>query len=285
MSTVRSRWKARLFLGLPSILAAVLLACGLIRRFSGPVPEPPPVEPSPRNDSPPVTFRVIAEYDGADASTVRDTVTAPLEQQLLDGEGLTSLGLSSMHSESRPGRSVITLWFEPKTNPDMAQVLVQNRVSLAQPQLPDLVNLKGLTTRRGNGGSPNLWLALTSDFHPTLYLSNYARINLQEELIRIPGVRDLQMIGATADSLRIHLDAAKLEAHGLDTVDVEDCLRTTSNRPTIRSIVFRPSSRCAGRRMLFHSTSWAISSSSRRRTARASVCGTWPLLSLAQRNG
>src|SRR4051812_41788242 len=130
----------------------------------------------------PPTVEVYASYPGANAQTVLDTVAAPIEQQVNGVEGM--MYMSSQCTND--GTYVLTITFNPKTNLNLAQVLVQNRVALAQPTLPDLVKRRGVTVKKK---SPST-LMIINLFSPegtrdNLYLSNYATIQLRDELSRL----------------------------------------------------------------------------------------------------
>ena len=138
-------------------------------------------------------------YPGANAQVVADTVAAPIEQQVNGVEGM--MYMSSQCTND--GTYTLTVTFKPGTDLNMAQVLVQNRVSLAEPILPDLVKRRGVTVKKK---SPSM-LMIVNLFSPdgsrdNLYLSNYATIQIRDELARLPGVGDITYLGQRDYSMR-----------------------------------------------------------------------------------
>src|SRR5437762_4674141 len=176
----------------------------------------------------PPTVRVTATYPGANAQVVADTVAAPIEQQVNGVEGMMYMSSQS----SNDGSYILDITFELGTDINMAQVLVQNRVAIAQPQLPDVVKATGVVVRKR---SPDILLVvnLYSDPDPAtgrpaydqLYLSNYATINLQDALARLDGVGDIFSFGGQDYSMRVWLDPDKLASRNLAAGDVIRVLR------------------------------------------------------------
>jgi multidrug efflux pump len=176
----------------------------------------------------PPTVRVTAIYPGANAQVVADTVAAPIEQQV---NGVESMLYMSSQS-SNDGSYTLDVTFDLGTDVNMAQVLVQNRVAIAQPQLPDVVKATGVTVKKR---SPDILLVvnLYSEDDPAtgrpafdqLYLSNYATINLQDALARLDGVGDIFSFGGQDYSMRVWLDPDKLASRNLSAGDVIRVLR------------------------------------------------------------
>jgi multidrug efflux pump subunit AcrB len=196
------RWT--LLLGLP----AVLLGTGifLIIRYW----------PASTADSLPAVT-VEAVYPGANAQILADTVAEPIEHQIQGVEKMQAL-------TSRCGNDgvyTLTVTFEPGTNLELAQVLVQNRVSLALPVLPAVVQRQGLTVKKKSLG-PILLVCLYSPDNRfgSIYLSNYARIQLKDEFAHLPGVNEVVLFGSQDYSMRIWLDPDKLAARNLTSNDV-----------------------------------------------------------------
>jgi multidrug efflux pump subunit AcrB len=169
----------------------------------------------------PTVIVVDTSYPGADANTLAETVAAPIEQQVNGVENLLR-----MQSRSGPdGQYTLVLNFKPGTNLDQAQVLVQNRVTLALPTLPEEVKRSGITIKKK---SPvRMLISLTSpdgmrDLH---YLSNYAANQLKDEFVRVAGVSVVTCFGQSDHSLRIWLDPQKLTAFGLTAGEVVKVLR------------------------------------------------------------
>ncbi len=179
-----------------------------------------PVERYP-NITPP-TIQVTATYPGANAQVVTDTVAAPLEQQINGVERM--LYMSSTSSSN--GAYSLTVTFEVGTDLDAAQVLVQNRVSLAEPLLPAEARQLGITVKK-QSTSILLVASLTSPdkTFDSLYLSNYANLRLRDELSRVEGVGEVTVSGSGAYSMRIWVDPTRLDARGLTFQDLLAQLR------------------------------------------------------------
>jgi multidrug efflux pump len=165
---------------------------------------------------------VSTSYPGASAETVARTVAAPIEEQLSGVEGLVYFGSNS----SADGSLTITATFEVGTNVDAAVFNVNNRVQLAEPRLPEDVRRNGISVQKRTSDLLMV-LAIVSpdDSLTTLDLSNYASINVVDELKRVPGVADLTVFGARNYSMRIWLNTDKLSQLGVTTADVADALR------------------------------------------------------------
>src|SRR5205085_7896905 len=165
----------------------------------------------------PPTVEVSATYPGANAQTVADVVAAPIEQQVNGVEGM--MYMSSQCTND--GTYTLTVTFKLGTDLNIAQVLVQNRVALAQPILPSLVQRRGVTVKKK---SPSV-LMIVNLFSPNhsrdnLYLSNYATIQLKDELSRLQGVGDITYLGQRDYSMRLWLDPEKMSTRNLTASDV-----------------------------------------------------------------
>jgi multidrug efflux pump len=165
----------------------------------------------------PPTVVVEAQYPGADPKTVADTVAGPIEQQVNGVENM--LYMSSVSAAD--GTMQLTVTFKLGTDPNIAQVLVQNRVSIAEPQLPLEVRNIGVTTQKQ---SPDILMAigLTSKnkTYSPLYLSNYAYTQIEDTLKRIDGVGNVQVFGAQPYSMRVWLNPDLMFSRGLTADDV-----------------------------------------------------------------
>jgi multidrug efflux pump subunit AcrB len=192
-----------------SVLSIIVTLAGLIAVKGLPVAQYPEITPP--------TVEVSAIYPGANAQVVADTVAAPIEQQVNGVEGM--LYMSSQCTND--GTYALTVTFHNGVDLNMAQVLVQNRVALAQPILPELVKRRGVTVKKK---SPSVLMIINlyspTDSKEDLYLSNYATIQLKDELSRLEGVGDITFLGQRDFSMRVWLDPAKMAMRGLTATDV-----------------------------------------------------------------
>jgi hydrophobe/amphiphile efflux-1 (HAE1) family protein len=192
-----------------SVLSIVIVLAGTVAVFSLPVAQYPDVTPP--------TVQVTALYPGANALTVRDTIAAPIEAQVSGVEGM--LYMSSQCTND--GAYTLTVTFRMGMNSDMAQVLVQNRVALALPVIPDLVQRQGINVKKM---MPNTLLIVNlisnNPQDDELFLSNYATIEIRDELGRLPGVAGVGYLGQRDYSMRAWLDPDKLAALNLSAGDV-----------------------------------------------------------------
>ncbi len=192
-----------------SVLSIVITLAGGIAVFTLPVAQYPNITPP--------TVEVSAIYPGANSQVVADTVAAPLEQQVNGVENM--MYMSSQCTND--GAYTLTITFKLGTDLNMAQVLVQNRVALAEPILPDLVKRRGVMVKKK---SPSQLLIINlyspDGTRDNLYLSNYATIQLRDELARLRGVGDITYLGQRDYSMRIWLDPEKMAVLNLTADDV-----------------------------------------------------------------
>ncbi|PPQ37228.1 hydrophobic/amphiphilic exporter-1, HAE1 family [Rhodoblastus acidophilus] len=196
-----------------SAIAIIMVMAGAICYFLLPVSQFPDI-------SPPQVV-VQANYPGASAQVVADTVTTPLEQQINGVAGMAYMSSTS----SNDGSSTITITFQVGYPLAIAAVDVQNRVSQASAQLPSIVNQGGVTIKKQN---PNFVLIvnLTSPDHSVdpIALSNYATLQIVDPLKRLSGVGDVQIFGERRYSMRVWLDPDRLANLGVTAVDVQNAL-------------------------------------------------------------
>ncbi|RUV68970.1 MAG: multidrug efflux RND transporter permease subunit [Mesorhizobium sp.] len=197
-----------------AVLSIVLLIVGGIAYTQLPVAQYPEIAPP--------TIVVRASYPGADAETVAATVATPIEQEI---NGVENMLYMSSYS-SGDGAMALTITFELGTDLDAAQVLVQNRVAIAEPRLPEEVRRLGVTTAKS---SPDLMMVVhmlsPDDSYDQLYVSNYARTRVRDLLLRLDGVGDVIIFGEREYALRIWLDPEKLSAYAMTASDVVEALR------------------------------------------------------------
>jgi multidrug efflux pump subunit AcrB len=203
---------SRFFIDRPifaTVISVVIVLAGGVAVFTLPVAQYPEVTPP--------TVLVTAFYPGANSQTVRDTVAAPIEEQVSGVEGMVYMSSRCTND----GAYNLTVTFELGTDADMAQVLVQNRVSLALPVIPLLVQNEGISVKKM---SPNTLMIVNlvspDNTYDSLWLSNYATIYVKDELGRVKGVAGITYLGQRDYSLRAWLDPQKLAALNLSAMDV-----------------------------------------------------------------
>jgi multidrug efflux pump len=190
------------------VLSIVTIIVGAIAIFTLPIAQYPEIAPP--------TVTVSASYPGANAKTVAETVATPIEEQINGVEGMIYMSSQSTND----GNMKLTVTFKLGTNLDIAQVQVQNRVAIAIPVLPADVQRAGIVVKKA---SPDITLAVAiyspdGSLDP-LYLSNYATLQIKDELARLPGVGDIFIFGARDYSMRLWLNPAQLASRNLTVGD------------------------------------------------------------------
>ena len=192
-----------------SVISIVLLIAGTVSVLTLPSAQYPEITPP--------TVEVKATYPGANAQVVAETVAAPIEQQVNGVENM--LYMSSVSAGD--GSYTLTVTFEVGTDLDMAQVMVQNRVALATPNLPEEVNRQGVNTKK-KSANIILFISLISPdgTFDELYLSNYATLNIRDQISRIKGVGDVSIFPPSDYSMRIWLNPEQMKSRGITTQDI-----------------------------------------------------------------
>jgi HAE1 family hydrophobic/amphiphilic exporter-1 len=197
-----------------SVVSILITLLGAISYLDLPVAQYPQVAPP--------TIQVSASYPGASAEVVADTVATPLEQEINGVEGM----LYMLSQATSDGRLVLTITFTLGTDLDKAQVLVQNRVAIAEPRLPEAVRRLGVSTRKN---SPDLMMVIhiksPDGSRDNLYLSNYAKTQIIDRLARVPGVGDARIFAEREFSMRVWLDPDLAAARGLTAGEMVAALR------------------------------------------------------------
>ncbi|MBB1595746.1 efflux RND transporter permease subunit [Achromobacter sp. UMC46] len=216
------------------VLSLLMLLAGAIAFWQLPLSEYPAVTPP--------TVQVTASYPGANPEVIADTVAAPLEQVINGVEGMLYMN-SQMATD---GRMVLTIAFKQGTDPDMAQIQVQNRVSRALPRLPEEVQRIGVVTQKT---SPDVLMVVhivsPEKRYDPLYLSNFAIRQVRDELSRLPGVGDVLVWGAGEYSMRVWLDPSKVATRGLTASDVVAALREQNVQVAAGSVGQQPDTSAA----------------------------------------
>ena len=208
---------SRFFIDRPifaSVISILITLVGGLALNTLPLAQYPPITPP--------TVEVGCNYPGAGAQTVMETIAAPIEQQVNGVEDM--LYMSSVSTND--GSYALTVTFKPGVDLNLAQVLVQNRVSLSLPSLPEVVRRTGVTTKKR---SPDILLTVSLNSpdgrYDQLYLSNYATLRVSDELARLRGVSEVRVFGVRDYSMRLWLDPDKIAVRGLTVTDVMAAVR------------------------------------------------------------
>ena len=214
---------------LSNVIALVIVLIGAVCLVRLPVAQYPNVTPP--------TVSVTTRYPGASAKVIMDTIALPIEQQVNGVPGMIYMQSTS----ASDGTYSLIVTFEIGTDPDMAQVLVQNRVASALAQLPEAVQIQGVTTQK-QSTAVLMFLALTSPDKrfDSLFLANYGVINLQNELARLPGVGNVTVYGAGQYAMRVWMNPNLLQSFGLTPEDVVKAIQQQSQEVTAGVIGMPP---------------------------------------------
>ena len=202
-----------------TVLSIITIIVGSISYFALPIAQYPEVAPP--------TIQVAAAYPGASAKVISETVATPLEQEINGVENMLYMESQS----TSDGRMVLTITFQLGTDLDKAQVLVQNRVAIAEPRLPEPVRRLGVTTKKN---SPDLLLVINlfspGEVYEQTYIANYVNLQLRDPLARIDGVGDIRLFGASEYSMRIWLNPDRIASLNLTAQEVLQALRSQNTQ-------------------------------------------------------
>ena len=212
-----------------AMLSLIILIAGGISLFQLPVSEYPEVVPP--------TVVVTASYPGANPTVIAQTVATPLEQEINGTENM----LYMFSQATSDGRMTLTVTFALGTDLDRAQVQVQNRVNSALPRLPQEVQRLGVVAEKS---SPDLTMVVhlysPENTHDTAYLSNYADLNIKDEIARLSGVGDIRLFGGGKYSMRVWLNPDALASRELTASDVVSALRSQNQQVAAGSLGAQP---------------------------------------------
>ncbi|QSZ41085.1 multidrug efflux RND transporter permease subunit [Sulfurimonas aquatica] len=212
-----------------SVISIIILLAGGISIFSLPISEYPRVSPP--------QIVVTTMYPGASAQTISQTVAAPLEQEINGAKNM--LYMNSVSSDS--GMLSISVYFEIGTDPDSAKIDVNNRVQSALSKLPEQVSRQGVSV---NERSPDMLqvviLNSPDDSRDITYISNYALMNVVDDLKRVKGVGDVQIFGAKDYAIRVWIDPLKLKKYSLSVTDLIDSIREQNEQYAAGKIAAEP---------------------------------------------
>jgi HAE1 family hydrophobic/amphiphilic exporter-1 len=210
---------------LANVLAILMIVVGLVALLALPVAQYPDVVPP--------TVQVATRYPGASARTVIDAVALPIEQQVNGVEGMIYMQSFS----GADGSYSLTVTFKIGVDLNIAQVLVQNRVSSALSQLPQAVQAQGVVVQKNSTAILQIVTLTSPDSrYDSLYLANFATIKLKDEIARLPGVGNVVVFGAGQYSMRVWLDPDRMQSRGLVPQDVIQALQQQSEQVTAGQI-------------------------------------------------
>ena len=196
-----------------TVISIIICLAGVIALTALPIEQYPSITP--------VQVTVSATYPGADSQTLADSVAAPIEAQI---NGVDNMIYMSSTSSSN-GQLTLTVYFSLNTDPDIAQVQVQNRVNLALPQLPDAVKQQGVSVQK-KASSIMMLIAIFSkgERYNSDYIANYANVYVLDAIKRVPGAGQAQIMGVPDQAMRIWMNPDRMAALGITTSDIQQAV-------------------------------------------------------------
>ena len=207
---------SRFFIDRPifaTVVAVIVCLAGLVAMTALPVEQYPPITP--------VQVTVQATYPGADSQTLADSVAAPIEAQINGVDNMLYMSSAS----SSTGQLTLTVYFGLDTNPDIAQVQVQNRVNLALPQLPEAVSQLGVSVQK-KASSIMMLIAVYAEKgrYGSEYIANYANVYVLDAIKRVPGAGQAQIMGSPDQAMRIWMNPDRMASLGITTSDIQQAV-------------------------------------------------------------
>jgi len=196
-----------------SVLSIVVTLAGLAALVGLPVEQYPPIAPP--------TVTVSASFPGADAATVAQAVAGPIETQVNGVDNMLYMSSTS----SSTGQMTLTVYFQIGTDPDTAQVQVQNRVNIALPQLPDIVRNTGVRVEKRSSSIMMLLAVYAPDGRYDVdYVANYANLYVLDAVKRVPGANQASLFGASDNAMRVWLRPDRMASRGITTTDIQTAI-------------------------------------------------------------
>src|SRR5512135_1090720 len=197
-----------------TVISLIIVIAGLVSMKLLPVAQYPTITP--------VQIQVTTTYPGADSKTVGDSVAAPIEAQINGVDNMLYMSSTS----SSTGQLTINVYFALNTDPDVAQVQVQNRVNLALPQLPEAVTQQGVSVQK-KASSIMMLIAIFSkdERYSSNYVANYANVYVLDAIKRVPGAGQAQIMGVPDQAMRIWMNPDRMASLGVTTTDIANAVQ------------------------------------------------------------
>ena len=215
-----------------TVISIILCLAGVVSMNALPVEQYPMITP--------VQITVSATYPGADSKTLAESVAAPIEAQI---NGVDNM-LYMTSTSSSNGQLLLTVYFTLNTDPDIAQVQVQNRVNLAQPQLPEAVVQQGVSVQK-QASNIMMFIGIFAegDRYSSEYIANYANVYVLDAIKRVPGAGQAQIMGVPDQAMRIWMNPDRMASLGITTTDIQQAVASQNALYGAGQIGQQPTSR------------------------------------------